>query len=125
MFVCFGLKAQTLNFVLSVDTIAIGDTLTVNNTSSYRIANDKQKETNKNSLDFYPNPAKDFVFIRCKGLISVEISTMAGIVLKKQTFNYQGEAIVSISLLNYAQGVYIIKATSETEEKIAKLIIIR
>ncbi|MEI2758103.1 MAG: hypothetical protein V9G42_01580 [Bacteroidia bacterium] len=50
---------------------------------------------------------------------------MAEIVLKKQTFNYQGEAIVSISLLNYAQGVYIIKATSETEEKIAKLIIIR
>ncbi len=58
-------------------------------------------------------------------MTSVEISTMAGIVLKKQTFNYQGEAIVSISLLNYAQGVYIIKATSETEEKIAKLIIIR
>ncbi len=93
-------------------------------TSSFRTANDKQKE-NKNELYICPNPAKDFVFIRGKGITSVEIRNMAGVVLKKQTFNYQGDAIVSVSLLNYSQGVYQVKASSETEEKTAKLIIIR
>lgn len=35
------------------------------------------------------------------------------------------DAIVSVSLINYSQGVYQVKASSATEEKTAKLIIIR
>ncbi|MBE7510781.1 MAG: T9SS type A sorting domain-containing protein [Bacteroidia bacterium] len=73
----------------------------------------------------FPNPAKDFIFIRGTGITSIEIRNIAGVVLKKQTFNYQGEVIVSVSLQNYSQGIYQVKASSETEEKTAKLIIIR
>jgi hypothetical protein len=76
-------------------------------------------------IKVYPNPASDFVFIRLKGKTTVEITTMTGLMLKKQLFNYNEEAIVSIPLSNFAQGVYQIKATSETEEKTAKLVVIR
>lgn len=125
MFVCFGLKAQTLNFVLSVDTIAIGDTLTVNNTSSYRMANDKQKETNKNSLDIYPNPAKDFVFIKCIGSITYEITDVAGKQYKQGDFDLQGNAVVSINIEQLLQGVYIVKATQEDCTKVARIVVIK
>jgi hypothetical protein len=125
LFVCFGLKAQTLNFVLSVDTIAIGDTLTVNNTSSYRMANDKQKETNKNSLDIYPNPAKDFVFIKCIGSITYEITDVAGKQYKQGDFDLQGNAVVSINIEQLLQGVYIVKATQEDCTKVARIVVIK
>jgi hypothetical protein len=125
LFVCTTLRAQTLNFVLSVDTIAIGDTLTVNNTSSYRIANDNQKEKNKNTLDIYPNPAKDFVFIKCIGSITYEITDVAGKQYKQGDFDLQGNAVVSINIEQLLQGVYIVKATQEDCTKVARIVVIK
>ena len=106
-----------------MDTISIGDTLTVNNTSSYRMANDKQKETNKNTLDIYPNPAKDFVFIKCTGRITYEITDVAGKQYKQGDFDLQGNAIVSINIEQLVQGVYIVKATQEDCTKVAGLLL--
>ncbi|HNU48763.1 MAG TPA: hypothetical protein PKM40_08005 [Bacteroidia bacterium] len=74
LFVCTTLRAQTLDFVLSADTIAVGDTLAANNISTY--------------------------------------PSNTGIPL-------------SLSLINLAQGVYQVKAVTETEEKSTKLIILK
>ncbi len=84
-------------------------------------------EIAKNNLFVYPNPAKDFVFIRCKGKTKVELRNIAGVVLQKHEFdyNYDEEVLLSLSLINLAQGVYQVKAVTETEEKSTKLIILK
>ena len=94
-------------------------------TSSYRMANDKQKETNKNSLDIYPNPAKDFVFIKCIGSITYEITDVAGKQYKQGDFDLQGNAVVSINIEQLLQGVYIVKATQEDCTKVARIVVIK
>jgi hypothetical protein len=94
-------------------------------TSSYRMANDKQKATNKNTQDIYPNPARNFIFIKCTGSITYEITDAAGKKYKQGIFDLQGNAVVSVNIEQLVQGVYIVKATQEDCTKIARIVVIK
>jgi len=94
-------------------------------TSSYRMANDNQKEKNKNTLDIYPNPARNFIFIKCTGSITYEITDVAGKQYKQGNFDLEGNAVVSINIEELMQGVYIVKATQENCTKVAQIVVIK
>ena len=79
----------------------------------------------KNNLFVYPNPAKDFVFIKCIGSITYEITDVAGKQYKQGDFDLQGNAVVSINIEQLLQGVYIVKATQEDCTKVARIVVIK
>ncbi|MBE7510782.1 MAG: T9SS type A sorting domain-containing protein [Bacteroidia bacterium] len=93
--------------------------------SSFRTANDKQKENTKNELYLFPNPAKDFVFIKCTGSITYEITDAAGKKYLQGGFNLGEAAVVSINIGPLSQGVYIVKVTQADCSRIARLVVIK
>ena len=79
----------------------------------------------KNNLFVYPNPAKDFVFIKCTGSITYEITDVAGKQYKQGNSDLEGNAVVSINIEELMQGVYIVKATQENCTKVAQIVVIK
>ena len=76
-------------------------------------------------INIYPNPAKDFVFIKCTGSIIYEITDVAGKQYKQGNFDLEGNAVVSINIEELMQGVYIVKATQENCTKVAQIVVIK
>lgn len=79
------------------------------------------------SLNIYPNPAKDKVFVEVSNSnnshMSIELMSLDGRVLYENSSEVSGKLTISISLSEYASGIYMIKAVSENKTLIQKLII--
>jgi hypothetical protein len=79
------------------------------------------------SLNIYPNPAKDNVFVEVSNPnnshMSIELMSLDGRVLYENSSEVSGKLTISINLNEYASGIYMIKAVSENNTLIQKLII--
>ena len=79
------------------------------------------------SLNIYPNPAKDKVFVEVSNSnnsrMSIELMSLDGRVLYENSSAVSGKLTFSINLNEYASGIYMIKAVSENKTLIQKLVI--
>lgn len=78
------------------------------------------EEFEKMSVDMYPNPSSDVVFIKSEGNYSYEIFNVAGQLVESKV-NIDGATQVDVS--NWNTGAYIVHITNGNAKEIKKLIV--
>jgi hypothetical protein len=80
-----------------------------------------------NNLSFYPNPAKDLLFVKHSDIINwdgeIEIYDLTGKLVKNNKVNISSENIVTINVSDLQKGFYILTAKGKEGECSTKLII--
>jgi len=99
----FALTSVTSNWK-SGSTVVTGNTCATLGNSSFEMAN---------SLKIYPNPSTGIFTITTQKNATIEVYDLVGKAIAKQQIT-TGSNTVNIS--NYASGVYLVKAISETGE---------
>jgi len=80
---------------------------------------DISEHTNENSFKLYPNPAKNTLTIETNGESQICIYTVSGEKVYENTI-FENQ---SISIKNYASGVYFVKETKDSNISVQKLLV--
>ena len=84
--------------------------------------NTESIKENNTSLNIYPNPANDRLYIETEVEIEdVVVYTITGVIVRQQTTD-NGQQSLSIDLSNLNTGVYIIKINTNQEEIVKRII---
>jgi M6 family metalloprotease-like protein len=77
------------------------------------------KDEDDNSPIIYPNPTKDYVKIKCKGITNVKVYSITGAILF-ETNTHNNE--IKLDMSKFPKGIYLIHVATETETKTYKLV---
>ena len=77
------------------------------------------KDEDDNSPIIYPNPTKDYVKIKCKGITNVKVYSITGAILF-ETNTHNNE--IKLDMSKFPKGIYLIHVVTETETKTYKLV---
>ncbi len=77
-----------------------------------------------NSINLYPNPTKDFLYIDYEyaGFAELEITLLSleGKVLRKQQADFSGQNTISVSTSGIAQGLYLLEVRHGDQSEVFK-----
>ncbi len=78
------------------------------------------------SFEVFPNPARDFLFIKAKekGILKIQVYSSEGIMIRTENISsWDPSQTITIDIRNIASGIYILKVISESSSFTRRIVI--